>query len=139
MRQVLPHLVWIGHAGDGRDCRALLDAGIEAVVQLAVEEPSLQLPRELVYCRLPLVDGPANDGRLLGLAITAVTSPLLSRTPTLVCCGHGMSRSPAIVAAGLSQVHQEDPDHCLKQIAMHVPIDVAPALWNEVKQALKPQ
>ena len=31
MNQVIPYKLWVGHAGDGRDFRRLLDAGIEAV------------------------------------------------------------------------------------------------------------
>ena len=47
MRQVQPHALWLGHAGDGRDFRAVLDVGIKAVVQLkkrkrATEEQILQ-------------------------------------------------------------------------------------------------
>src|SRR5207247_693921 len=98
MRQVLPHSLWLGHAGDGRDFRLILDTGIQAVVQLAAEEPALQLPRELIYCRFPLVDGPGNDAKLLYLATATVASLLERSLPVLVCCGAGMSRSPAIAA-----------------------------------------
>jgi hypothetical protein len=137
MRQISPHLLWLGHAGDGRDARHLLDAGIEAVVQVAEEEPPLQLPRELVYCRFPLVDGPGNDTTLLHLAVMMVVNLLERHVPTLICCDAGMSRSPAIAAAALSLVHQEAPDECLKKVAEYHPADVAPAFWNEVKTSLE--
>ena len=58
---IAPHLLWIGHAGDGRDARAICGCGIEAVLQLATEEPLLQLPREILLFRIPIVDG---DGSL---------------------------------------------------------------------------
>src|SRR6267142_7076321 len=107
MRQILPHSLWLGHAGDGRDLRAILDAGIRAVVQLAIEEEPLVLPRELTFCRVPLVDGAGNEEKLLYLAVTAVANLLESRIPTLVCCGGGMSRSPAVAAAALAVVFQD--------------------------------
>lgn len=133
MRQILPYALWIGHAGDGRDFRHILDANIQAVVQLAEEEPTLQLPRDLIYCRFPLVDGPGNDVQLLRLATTTVANLLERHVPTLLCCGAGMSRSPALAAAALSMVYQQEPDEALKQVAEHHPADVLPGLWNEVK------
>jgi protein-tyrosine phosphatase len=133
MRQIPPHALWLGHAGDGRDFRAILDARIQAVVQLAAEEEPLGLPRELMYCRFPLLDGAGNDEKLLHLAVTSVANLLESRIPTLVCCGGGMSRSPAIVAAALAVVFQEKLEQCLERIAAHHPSDVVPALWNDVK------
>lgn len=137
MRPIPPHALWIGHAGDGRDFRHILDAGIEAVVQLAEEEPPLQLPRELLYCRFPLIDGPGNEPKVLDLAITTVANLLERKVPTLLCCGAGMGRSPVIAAAALAQVYQEEPDECLKQVAEHHPADVLPGLWKEVKSFLE--
>lgn len=136
MRQIAPHLLWIGHAGDGRDFKAILDADIKAVVQLAVEEPPLQLPRELLYARFPLVDGPGNDPKMLYLATLTIVNLLEKGIPTLVCCGAGMSRSPAVAAAALSMVFQDTPDSCLKEVAEHHPADVAPGFWAELKSAV---
>src|SRR5438552_6823632 len=98
MNQIKPYPVWLGHVGDGRAIRALFDEGIRAIVQLAVEEAALQLPRELVCLRIPLVDGADNDPDLLCLSITSVALLIESNVPTLVCCSAGMSRSPAVVA-----------------------------------------
>ena len=137
MRQVLPHPLWLGHTGDGRDVKLILDAGITAVVQLAVEESCLQLPRELVYCRFPLIDGPGNDAKLLLLAAISVANLLERGIPTLICCGAGLSRAPAIAAAALSMVYQDDADACLKQVAEHHPADVVPGFWEEVKQVVR--
>ena len=66
MRQVPGFDLWIGHAGDVRDAATLLASGISAVVGLALEEPSAPLPRELISCRFPLIDGPGNPGRVAG-------------------------------------------------------------------------
>src|SRR5262249_46886862 len=117
MKQVHPHALWLGHAGDGTDYRAILDAGIRAVVQVAAERPPLQPPRDLVYCRSPLVDGPGNDTKLLLLAVTTVANLLDRRFPPLVCCGGGLSRSPAVAAAALAMVFQETPEDSLRQVA----------------------
>ena len=111
----------------------ILAAGIQAVVQLAAEEATLELPRDLLYCRVPILDGPGNDFKLLSLAATTIANLLEKKLPTLVCCGGGMSRSPALAAAALAMVYQDDADKCLKQIAEHHPADVVPGLWSEVK------
>jgi protein-tyrosine phosphatase len=136
MREILPHPLWIGHAGDGQDFKQILDADIRAIVQVAIEEPVLQPPRELVYNRFPLVDTQGNDRRLIYLAVVTVTNLLEKGMSTLVCCGSGMSRSPVIAAAALAMMLQEDPDDCLRQIAEHHPHDVTPGLWIEVKKVL---
>jgi hypothetical protein len=136
MRQILPHFLWLGHANDGRDHRRQFELGIRAILQIAAEEPALQPPRELIYCRVPLLDSPGNDAKLLDLAITTLASFLEWRLPTLICCGGGMSRSPAIAAAALAKVQRETPDACLKRVAEHHPADVAPGLWEEVTRLL---
>jgi hypothetical protein len=133
MNQIKPYQLWVGHAGDGRALREALDRGIRAVVQLAVEELPLQFPREVVYCRFPLLDGTGNDPGLLQLAINSVATLLQQGTPALVCCGGGMSRSPAIVAAAMSRVEQADLDECLKRVAEHHAADVSPGLWEEIR------
>ena len=136
MRHISPHALWLGHAGDGEDFRSIFDAGIKAVVQLAAEEAALQLPRQLIYCRFPVIDGPGNRWKLLHLATTTVANLLEKRIAVLVCCGGGMSRSPAIAAAALATAYHLSPDECLKKIAEHHSIDVVPALWNDVKSCL---
>ena len=137
MRQISVHPLWLGNAGDGRDYRRILDTGIQAVVQLAAEEPVLDLPRDIVYCRFPLVDGPGNDLKRLQLAITTVANLLEKKVPTLVVGGSGLSRSPVIAAAAIALVFQQSADECLKEVAEHSPADVAPAMWEEVKKVVE--
>src|SRR5689334_18823051 len=117
MNQVPPYLLWLGHAGDGRDFQKLLDVGIAALVQLGAEDPPIQPPRDVVYARFPLIDGTGNRGDLLKLAVGTVARLLELRVPTLVCCGSGMSRSPAIAAAALSVATHEPPEPCLERVA----------------------
>ena len=97
MRQVGEYPLWIGTARDARDIRAVLDADIEAVVDLAMEEPPVALTRELVYLRFPLLDGEGNPVWLLRSAVVAVSQLIAARVPTLVACSAGMSRSPCRV------------------------------------------
>jgi protein-tyrosine phosphatase len=139
MRQISSYALWLGHAGDGRNPRLLLDSGIQAVVQLALEEEPLRLPREIIVCRFPLLDGGGNDPGLLDLAVTTVANLVEKKIPTLVCCGAGMSRSPAVAAVALAIVYQENADECLKRLAEHHPSDVMPGLWNDLKTVLQTQ
>jgi protein-tyrosine phosphatase len=136
MRQLKPHPLWIGHAGDGRDVRAILDAGIDAIVDLALGEPPVQVTRELVYCRFPLVDGPGNSPWLLKSAIDTVVRLLKARVPTLVMCSAGLSRSPSIAAAALARHLERDPAECLRFVTHQAPSDVSPELWKSVVEAL---
>jgi hypothetical protein len=136
MRQVAPHPIWLGHADDGRDFPDLYEAGIEALVQLAVEEPAIQTPRDLIYVRIPLSDGAGNRVDSLALAIQVVAELLTRRVPTLVCCGAGMSRSPCIVAAALAVTTRESSEACLSLVTRQAPCDISPSLWVSVSDLL---
>jgi protein-tyrosine phosphatase len=132
MNQIPPYPLWVGHAGEGREFRQLFEAGIKALVQLALEEPPLETPRELISCRFPLLDGTGNRPESLYLAISTVATLLRMHLPTLVVCGAGMSRAPAVAAAALAMVHHQAPAACLQQVVQHHPSDVSPGLWSEV-------
>jgi hypothetical protein len=136
MNQIRPHLLWIGHVGEGEAFGRLFDLGIEAVVQLAAEEPPLALPRDLILCRFPLLDGIGNRPALLSLAVETTAALVRERTPTLICCGAGMSRSPAVASAALSLAYGGPPEEWLKSVAEHHAIDVSPGLWEEVRGVL---
>lgn len=134
MREVLPRLIWIGNARDGRDVSEVISREIAAVVDLAMEEAPAHFPREIIYCRFPLLDGAGNSSSVLQVAVRTLARLIETGTPTLVTCGGGMSRSPALVAAGLAVANGGAPDDWLKQIAADGPHDVAPALWNDVRR-----
>lgn len=136
MRAIVPGRLWIGNAGDGRDAGRLLEAGVGAVLNVAVEEPTPALPRSLVYCHFPVVDGAPDDSGILDVAIQTLVSLLKSRVPTLVFCGAGMSRSPAIVAAALAILEGASPEDTLRRVVLGQPHDVSPALWQAVCQAV---
>ena len=135
--QISPHPLWVGHAGNGSDARMLHDLGIEAVVQVAAEEPPLSPPRGLLYQRFPLLDGSGNLPEFLMLAVGTVEALVRLRVPTLVCCGMGLSRSPAVAAVALAIVRDEPPDEVLRMLAACHPVDVSPGFWGEIR-AVRP-
>jgi hypothetical protein len=136
MNQIKPYPLWVGYAGNGRVFREIFGRGIKIIVQLALEEPPLQPPRELIYFRFPLLDEDGNDPSLLHLAISCVAILMTRKTPTLVCSGAGMSRSPAIVAAALSRVEHVDVEVCLKRVTQFHPADLSPEFWEDVRQIM---
>ncbi len=137
MREILPDKLWIGNAGDGRDPERLLRAGVVAVINLAAEEPSPVLPRGMVYCRFPIMDGAQDDSGALDVAVHTLVSLLKNRVPTLVYCGAGMSRSPAIVAAAMAIVQGVGPEEKLREVVAGHPHDVSPQLWNAVERVCR--
>lgn len=136
MHEIHPDLFWIGHAFDIREPTPLFDAGITAVVDVAFEEPPALLPRQLIYCRFPLNDGGGNDASVLLHAVQTVISLLASETRMIVACSAGMSRSPTIAAFALAAHLGEEPDEVISRIAAVKSLEIKPALWNDVKNAL---
>ncbi len=134
MTRIEPYTLWLGHEGDGRDFRRLFGAGIQAVVQLAIEVAPLHPPREMAYLRFPLYDGAGNDPDLLALAVGTLARLLRNGTPTLVCCGAGMRRTPAVAAVALAHLDGQSPEECLERIAWQHPTDVSPAFWEDVRK-----
>lgn len=136
MREVLPGLLWIGNARDIRAFRKILSAGITAIVDLAMEELPIQPPRDIIYCRFPLLDGEGNPPALLQIVVQTTASLIRNNLPTLVACGGGMSRSPAVVAAALASVRTAPIDRMLQDVTGNGLHDVSPALWSELRQAV---
>jgi hypothetical protein len=135
MNKIEPFPVWIGHGGESHDFRHLFDLGIEAVVELAVEEPSFPPRRDMIACRFPLIDGVGNPPHVVRLAVQTVAALIGAKVPVLVCCSDGMSRAPAVVAAALAEIHGQPPEECLKQVTLHHHhSDVSPGFWSEVLQ-----
>lgn len=136
MREVLSNAVWIGNAVDARDAATILGRGIAAVVDLAMEEPAAQLPREIVYCRFPLVDGGGNLPNILAAAFETTARLIQLELTTLVACSGGMSRAPAVVAAAIAIAEQTTADAALMRITQSGPHDVSGALWSDIQEAL---
>ncbi len=136
MRQVAGRKLWLGHAGDLRDPRTLLAAGIEAVIELADSEQLAVLPRELVRCRFPLSDGGNNPPWLLRLASESVVALIRAGIPTLICCSCGLSRSVCIAAAGIAIAEGRHLDESLSAVVGSGPADVSLGLLAQLKDAL---
>ena len=134
MRQIPDRQLWLGHAGDLRDARAVLDAGIAAVVELADSEPHAVLPRDLIRCRFPLSDDGENPPWLVRLTIQSVAAILVARVPLLVCCSAGMSRSVCIAAAGLASAETITIDEALKLVIGTGPADVSPGFYSKMME-----
>ena len=134
MTEIVPGLLWIGSAGEVGGISTILDAGIEALVDLAAEERPPAIVRDLIYCRVPLLDGGGNRAGPLRAAIEVVVSLLKERIPTLVYCGAGTSRSPAVAAAAVAATRGGSLDKILADIVAERPHDVSPALWEDIKR-----
>jgi hypothetical protein len=136
MRQVEGYPLWVGNARDARDIKGVFDAGIEAVVDLAMLCEPVVPPRELVYLRFPLVDGGDNPPWQICAAIRTVAELVKLGVPTLVACDAGLSRSVVIAAAALwfETPLKTTLDEVLGRLAAAGPCDVQPRLWLDVKR-----
>lgn len=81
MRRIDGFPLWIGTARDARDIKGVLDAGIEAIVDLAIMNEPVTPTRELVYLRFPLIDGEGNPPWLLCAAVQGVEGCCDCRCP----------------------------------------------------------
>lgn len=135
MLEIHPNLLWIGHALDVREPRALFDAEITAVIDVAYEEPPAKIPRQLIYCRFPLNDGGGNDPNTLLQILRTATDLLRSNTRTIIACSAGMSRSPTIAAFTLAHHLSENPDHVIARIADIKSLELKPELWADTLTA----
>lgn len=136
VRQIQPWRLWVGDRGDVREPARLVRAGIEAVVDLALEELPIALPREVVSCRFPLVDGAGNERGLVRAAVEAVAGLVNARVATLVVCSAGMSRSPSVAAGAMARVTGRAAAECLGEVTNGFAADVSPGLWGEVLAAV---
>jgi protein-tyrosine phosphatase len=136
MRQVAGRALWLGHAGDLREARALLAAGVQVVVELADNEQFAVLPRELVRCRIPLSDGGDNPLWLLRLAAESVAAALRAGVPVLVCCSAGMSRSVCVAAGGIALSEGKPLAESLSEVVSSGPADVALRFLVQLREAL---
>jgi hypothetical protein len=136
MRQIGDYKLWIGHTGDANNQRLLLDAGIEALIDLANNEPAVAVHRELLYCRFPILDGAGNPTWLLQTAVNTVSRLLIDEVPTIVCCSLGMSRSPAIVAGAIATAFKLPLVDCLNLVCGTGPHDLSGGLWRDLRQMI---
>ena len=132
MTEIESGLLWLGHALDIREPRDLFDAGIQAIVDVAYEEPPAQLPRQLIYCRFPINDGGGNPSSTLLQTLQTLVDLLNSGTPTIVACSAGMSRSPTFAAFALAAYRKSNPAEVVGELADIKPLAVNGVLWEDV-------
>lgn len=121
MREVIPQQLWIGNARDARDVKGVMALGIEVVIDLAMEEPSIQFPRDVVYCRFPLLDGEGNTAAFLRSIIDTTANFVSAKQPTLV-------------AAVVAKVQSVGLDAAVERVTATGPCDFSPKLWNDVRR-----
>jgi protein-tyrosine phosphatase len=83
-----------------------------------------------------LLDGAGNNLAILRAAIRVTATLLTGGVPTLVTCGGGMSRSPAVAAAALASIQGRPVEEALLNLAHHGPHDVTPGLWTDLKKLI---
>lgn len=132
MRRIDGFSLWIGTARDARDIKLVLDKGIEAIIDLALEERPISPTREVVYLRFPLLDGVGNPPWLFRTALNALEKLMKCGVQTLVACSMGMSRSPALVAVAIAQSMNIEPAEALVSLGNEGRYDVSPGLWQEL-------
>ena len=137
MRPIAGRALWIGHAGDLAHSKEALAVGIEAIVELADNEPPAVCPRELIRCMFPLSDGGDNPPWLLRLASEAVAALLRAGVPTLVCCSSGLSRSACVAAGGIALAKRRPLPEALALVTGSGPADVSPSLLVQLQNALQ--
>jgi protein-tyrosine phosphatase len=134
VREILSEQLWIGNAHDVSDVRRVLSLGITAIVDLAIDELPRVYPRDIIYCRLPLIDGGGNVPVVLETAIQTAVAFVTNEITTLIACSGGMSRSVAIAAAAMAVLRGQEIDQVLQQVALGGPHDIAADLWADVKK-----
>ena len=136
MRRIGDRPLWIGHAGDLRDARAVMAHGFDAVVELADNEPFAELPRGLIRVRVPLSDDGENRPDELRLATNTLATLIRDGYEVLVCCSNGLSRSVCLTAAGIALAERRSLGEALFEVASAGPADVSPGLYAAVLQAI---
>jgi hypothetical protein len=119
--------------------KGVLGCGISVVIDLASEEPPIQFPRDIVYCRFPMLDGEGNSPGLLQSAVDTIANFVYAGQPTLVACSGGMSRSPAIVSLVLAKIESLEPVAAVVRVAATGPCDISPGLWKDLQKLLNQQ
>ncbi len=137
MRQVHGTSLWIGNAGDLRKPASIFHNGIEAVIDIAEEEPVASLPRSLIYFRLPLADDDTNMTWRVELAIETAANLLRRDVGTLIACSAGLSRSLCVAAGAIAVAQKIDANRALAEVIASGPADVSPGLWDQVASIVR--
>jgi len=136
IRKIADSPLWIGPSVVLNDPRGVCELGIAAVVCVAPELLPQQWPRDLTVVRTPLSDDGENAPDPLRRAVEIVSGLIADSVPTLVVCSMGYSRSIAVAAAAIAACEDAEPDDILRRIAVTMPADISPALWESLNRIL---
>lgn len=137
MYNIIENLLWVGNAANARDARLLNDNEIRAVVDVAYEEAPANVPRAMIYVRVPLLDGSGNSPTHLRFAVKSLFALISDGQQTLISCSAGMSRSVAIAAMSWALFSHRNPEEMLQSIATHHPHDVSSTFWQELNETFQ--
>lgn len=132
MKCLIQNQLWQGNAIEAGDVRAILDLGVQAVVDLAAEEEPIRYPRDILVLRYPIVDGAGNPRWLLESIVSSLHGLLLNEIPTFVYCSAGLSRSPAMIAAALARFRKVMMEDAIAIVLGERSLDISTALWSEL-------
>ena len=133
IREISPDLLFIGNAMDARDLQQLYEHRITAVVDLAANEPPAQLNREMLYCRIPIIDGDGNSHEIIEIAVRCVVTLFEKEFRTLIACRRWHESFACNCRVGIAIVTKQPPGDCLTAIISGLSHDVSPALWSAVQ------
>ena len=133
--EVLKDGLYFGNASKARDLQALHQAEIAAVVDVAYEESPAALSRDIIYHRIPLIDGETNDPTFVQAAILVTEQSLRLNLRTLVCCSAGMSRSPTIAVVAAARFTGQKTDDVLTKVLEKTSLGIHPGFWNSAAAA----
>ena len=137
MFEVIPKRLWQSGGSPMRDIKLIRQLGIAALVDVAYEEPIPKLSHEIIYCRVPILDGEGNHPARLRLLLNTTSSLIQDEVPTLVACSLGISRSRCVVAAALALAQGQRPDQVLDEIFDDDARSANPALWDDLCRVSK--
>ena len=134
MTRVL-HRLYLGDTNDAERLAAKNPAGIGTVITVC-EMPVERRHPDIRYLDFPIEDTAQLSSPRLGSILSAI-SCYISRTPVLVHCSFGASRSPIVVAAYLDRIGYLDFEDALVFLG-HLRFEVSPsrALMRSVQRAL---
>lgn len=132
MKCFIQNQLWQGNSVEAGDVRAILDLGVQAVVDLAAEEQSIRYPRDILVLRYPIIDGAGNPPWLLESIVCTLHNLLANEIPTFVYCSAGLSRSPALIAAALARSRNVSMEDAIAIVLGERSLDVSTALWSEL-------
>lgn len=137
MIEIVPSLVWLANGPEVRDLELIGEMHIEAIVDLAYEELPVCSLRSKLVIRVPLIDGEGNNLQHIRLAITYTAELIRSKTPFVIACSAGISRSPTILAAALSTLGDGSIEEKLALISTKKQIGTSTVFLAEVQEAMR--